>query len=134
MKKVLSILGLLCAICLLNPGNGSGTLAYAAGEVEENCTLQNRSSDSQQKQLIFELSDELKKSACVAPRGFQLPTFTPTERTFRNITRLVRIVQLKEENNLHKTSETVSVSQTINYFSLLCRSGYHIYALRKIII
>lgn len=131
----MSILGLLCAICLLNPGYGygSGDTAHAARQTED-CTLQNNSPESQQKQLMFELSDGLKKSACVAPRGFQLPVSSPTERTCRNITRFIRIAQLKEDNNLHKTSETVSVFQTINHSSLLCRSGYHIYALRKIII
>lgn len=133
MKKVLSILGLLCAICLLNPGNGSDSMAYAS-EQTESCTLQNNPLDSQQKQLMFELSDGLKKSACIAPRGFQIPSSSPTERSYRSILRFVRIAQLKEDNNLHKTSETVSVFQTINYSSLLCRSGYHIYALRKIII
>ena len=48
--------------------------------------------------------------------------------------RATQYFRLKEINLLRKVSEVVTTHQTINFSTLLCRMGYHVYALRKIII
>ena len=46
----------------------------------------------------------------------------------------IQYFRLKEINLLRKVSEEVTICQTINFSTLLCRMGYHVYGLRKIII
>ena len=48
--------------------------------------------------------------------------------------RAIQYFRLKEINLLRKVSEEVTICQTINFSTLLCRMGYHVYGLRKIII
>ena len=55
-------------------------------------------------------------------------------RIQRHAVRILQDIRLKGEDKLQKVSEYVSYCQRVNYSSLLCRMGYHVYALRKIVI
>lgn len=133
MRKVLSILSLLCAILLLSPKDGFSKQDCIPVKAQKS-TFEEKDSDSHQKQMMFELSDDLKKSSGLAPRGFQIQNVSLIQRISKNATKLLQAINIKEDNILRKTREAVSASQTINFATLLCRSRYHIYALRKIII
>lgn len=85
-------------------------------------------------QRLEELSDELKSRTCLLPR-----------RTVQLISHSVKVreeksqkvfwqTRLNGENKLYRTSEFTSDCQIIQFATLLCRKGYYIYALRKLLI
>lgn len=81
------------------------------------------------------LSNDLKGSNCLTPRRVvQSGNNTIDIRIQKSAEKFLQLLRLKEENMLRKISEGVSLCQTINLSTLLCRKGYHVYALRKIII
>lgn len=116
-------------------------LPEGESKAEDNRTLaqtetimkENSASDSQQKLEI--LRSDLKDSNCLTPRRTIQTVNNPVNfRIQKSAEKLLQLLRLKEENSLRKISEDVSLSQTINLSTLLCRKGYHIYALRKILI
>lgn len=82
------------------------------------------------------LSNDLKEINCLTPRRAMQATGNSTfnVRLLKIEEKVHQYFHLKEENLLLKISEEVVTYQTINISTLLCRTGYHIYALRKIII
>lgn len=133
MKKILSIIGLLCLVLLLNPENRfSSTDSNAI--VSAQSIIEAADDSSHENEVRFELSKDLQESSCLLPRIHQSTNGNWVQRITRSDNKLLLFLLLKEHNLLRKVSETVSAYQTTNYSSLLCRSGYHIYALRKIII
>ncbi len=81
------------------------------------------------------LSSELKGSNCLTPRRtVQSGSNTFNIRLLKNEEKVFQFFHLKEMNLLRKVSEEVIACQTINVSTLLCRMGYHVYALRKIVI
>ena len=81
------------------------------------------------------LSCDLKSCNCLTPRRTtQNISNTLNIRLLKIEKRTIRYFRLKEINILRKVSEEVTTYQTINFSTLLCRMGYHVYGLRKIII
>lgn len=81
------------------------------------------------------LSSDLKGSNCLTPRRTAQTSINTFDiRIQKNAEKILQIFRLKEANLLRKVSESVSICQTINRSALLVRTGYHVYALRKIII
>jgi len=81
------------------------------------------------------LSSDLKGSNCLTPRrSIQNVSNTLNIRLLKIEERAIQYFRLKEINLLRKVSEEVTICQTINFSTLLCRMGYHVYGLRKIII
>ena len=81
------------------------------------------------------LGNDLKGSNCLTPRRtIQNVSNTFNIRLLKIEERATQYFRLKEINLLRKVSEVVTTHQTINFSTLLCRMGYHVYALRKIII
>lgn len=133
MKKIFCIVALFCLALLLNLFSGfSNTDSNAIVSVQSIIEVEDNS--SHENEVRFELSKELKESSCLLPRVQQSSNSSWVQRITRSDNKLLQFLLLKEHNLLRKVSETVSAYQTINHLSLLCRSGYHIYALRKIII
>lgn len=81
------------------------------------------------------LSNDLKSSNCLTPRRtIQNISNTLNIRLLKIEKKVIQYFRLKEINLLRKVSEEVTICQTINFSILLCRRGYHVYGLRKIII
>lgn len=81
------------------------------------------------------LSSDLKSSNGLTSRRIvQTTGNTVNIRLLKNAEKTFQLFRLREENILLKIYEEVTINQTTNLSSLLCRMGYHIYALRKIII
>lgn len=133
MKNFLFIFTLLLGMLLFLPEEESKAEDNRTLPQTETITKENSASDSRQKLEI--LRSDLKDSNCLTPRRtIQTVHNTVNFRMQKSAEKLLQLLRLKEENSLRKISEDVSLSQTINLSALLCRKGYHIYALRKILI
>lgn len=131
MKNILFIVGLLLGMLLFAPEMETKSNDLFVATSQEAVVKEKGSSDVQHRLEI--LSNELKGSHCLTPRrNIQSSGFSFELRILKNIERTLRDLRLKEVNHLCKVSEDVSVSQTINFSTLLCRWGYHVYSLRKI--
>jgi len=81
------------------------------------------------------LSNELKHHSSIIPRRtIQLVHSIVNVRILRNCEREHQQFRRKKEEQLRKISETVSDHLITTYFTLLCRRGYYIYTLRKLLI
>ncbi|MDR1676251.1 MAG: hypothetical protein LBR86_07275 [Tannerella sp.] len=82
------------------------------------------------------LSNELKGHTCVLPRqtSGQGIHHIANKRTLRSLEKVLQQFRLRSENRLRKVSETISYCQILNYFTLLCRRGYYVFTLRKLLI
>ncbi len=86
-------------------------------------------------QRNFELiSKDLKSSHGIARRNIQTTNFNCCIKLHKNTIRLLQYLRIKETIQLQKVSEYITTCQTAKLSALLCRMGYHVYALRKIII
>jgi len=133
MKKYFFILGLLMAFLL-------GMPAEEISDEKEILTEQGRilpdHQDEKGMQKRFEqISNDMRNSNCLTPRRHVQSTYSITHpRVIRNAVKIIQYVRLKEVNKLLRITEYETLRQTINYSSLLCLKGYHVYTLRKIII
>ncbi|MDR1103066.1 MAG: hypothetical protein LBL42_04840 [Tannerella sp.] len=97
-------------------------------------TGQKAPTDAEQRLTV--LSNELKERTCVLPRqtSGQWVRHTANKRTLRGLEKVLQQFRLKGENRLRKVSEIISECQIINYYTLLCRRGYYLFTLRKLLI
>lgn len=133
MKNFLFIVTLLLGALLFLPEEESKAADHSVSARTETVMKENSASDSQQKLEI--IRNELQESKGLTSRRLA-QTVHPTLncRFQKSAEKLLQLLRLKEENSLRKISEEVSLRQTIHLSTLLCRKGYHIYALRKILI
>lgn len=134
MKNFLFILTLLFGILLFIPEDRLKSDDVMAIAHQQEAVMKEKAAADLQHSLEV-LSSDLKGSTCLTPRRtIQASTSTFNIRLFKCEEKTLQYFRLKEINQLRKVSESVSTCQTINVSTLLCRMGYHIYALRKIII
>jgi hypothetical protein len=101
--------------------------------VRENVSLtKNKDMDTQQRIELLRI--ELKSRTCILPRRTMQPDNHTIDRMFRSKEKTGQRIRLKSENRLWKVLETVSSHQTLSYYTLLCRKGYYVYTLRKLLI
>lgn len=132
MKNFLFILTLLFGILLFAPEDVASNDVVNIPE-KETVMKEKKTSDMQHQLEI--LSNDLKSSNCLTPRRIVQPTTnTFNLRIQKGAEKVLQVIRLKEANLLGKVSENVTICQTINLSTLLSRMGYHVYALRKIII
>ncbi|MDR3141742.1 MAG: hypothetical protein LBU37_08470 [Tannerellaceae bacterium] len=107
---------------------------FALNKCEAVVLEKNAANDMQHRFEI--ISNDLKNSNCRTPRrNVQNTNISPNNnKVIKNLIRILQDFQLKERELLRKVSEYVAERQTLNLASLLSRRGYHVYALRKIII
>lgn len=134
MKNFLFILTLLLGSLLFIPEEGEKNGNMPDVSAQKEAIMKEKGAADMQHHLEV-LSCDLKGSNCLTPRR----TIQPSGNTF-NI-RLQKIEEkasqyfrLKEIDLLCRVGEEVTICQTINFSTLLCRMGYHVYGLRKIII
>ncbi|MDR0429285.1 MAG: hypothetical protein LBH58_02260 [Tannerellaceae bacterium] len=82
------------------------------------------------------ISNDFKNRDCLTPRRNVQTSYAVSNQVkiLRHTIRSLQDLRIKETGQLQKTNEFVTECQTLNYSSLLTRRGYHVYALRKIVI
>ena len=133
MKKTLYILFLLVGIVLFIPNETQQESSAIFDLVGEESVWEEGQSDWEHH--IEVISNDLQDSHCLALRRSSQITYpTSNLRLFRTELKAHQFFCMKKTNLLRKVLEEVSTYQSINYSSLLCRMGYHVYGLRKILI
>ena len=134
MKVFLLIIILLLGIFFFTAEESQDDTAVLLSQAQkEMITVEEGTTDMQHHLDI--LSNELKDTNCLVPRrSIQTSSSTLNIRLFKFEKKILQISYLKKTNLLRKVSEEVTTFQTIKFSTLLCRMGYHIYGLRKIII
>ncbi|MBQ8530156.1 MAG: hypothetical protein IJ430_03215 [Parabacteroides sp.] len=134
MKVFLHIIILLLGVFFFTAEESQDDTAVLLSQVQkEMITVEEGTTDMQHHLDI--LSNELKDTNCLVPRrSIQTSSSTLNIRLFKFEKKILQISYLKKTNLLRKVSEEVTTFQTIKFSTLLCRMGYHIYGLRKIII
>lgn len=134
MKNFLFILTLLFGMLLFVPEEVQNNDTTPVFEAQKEAVMKEKGVADMQHNLEI-LSSDLKGSNCLTPRRTaQSPGNTLNIRLLKIEERAIQYFRLKEINLLRKVSEGVTICQTINFSTLLCRMGYHVYGLRKIII
>ncbi|MBD9168700.1 MAG: hypothetical protein EGQ00_17085 [Parabacteroides johnsonii] len=134
MKNFLFILTLLFGMLLFVPEEVQNNDTTPGFEAQKEAVMKEKGVADMQHNLEI-LSSDLKGSNCLTPRRTaQSPGNTLNIRLLKIEERAIQYFRLKEINLLRKVSEGVTICQTINFSTLLCRMGYHVYGLRKIII
>ncbi|MBO5225675.1 MAG: hypothetical protein J6B46_04630 [Parabacteroides sp.] len=134
MKVFLHIIILLLGVFFFTAEESQDDTAVLLSQAQkEMITVEEGTTDMQHHLDI--LSNELKDTNCLVPRrSIQTSSSTLNIRLFKFEKKILQISYLKKTNLLRKVSEEVTTFQTIKFSTLLCRMGYHIYGLRKIII
>ena len=134
MKVFLHIIILLLGVFFFTAEESQDDTAVLLSQAhKEMITVEEGTTDMQHHLDI--LSNELKDTNCLVPRrSIQTSSSTLNIRLFKFEKKILQISYLKKTNLLRKVSEEVTTFQTIKFSTLLCRMGYHIYGLRKIII
>lgn len=134
MKNFLFIL-LYCSVCcFLYPEDVQNNDPTPDLQAQKEAVMMEKGTTDMQHNLEI-LSSDLKGSNCLTPRrSIQNVSNTLNIRLLKIEERAIQYFRLKEINLLRKVSEEVTICQTINFSTLLCRMGYHVYGLRKIII
>ena len=134
MKDFLIILTLLFGILLFVPKDVQNNDTMPDLQAKKEMVMVEKGAADLQHNLEI-LSCDLKSCNCLTPRRTtQNISNTLNIRLLKIEKRTIRYFRLKEINILRKVSEEVTTYQTINFSTLLCRMGYHVYGLRKIII
>lgn len=134
MKNFLFILTLLFGMLLFVPEEVQNSVGVPDLSVQSEAVMKEKGAADMQQNLEI-LSNDLKGSNCLTPRRtVQATTNTLNIRLLKIEKKAIEYFRLKEINLLRKVSEEVTLCQSINLSTLLCRMGYHVYGLRKIII
>ena len=134
MKNFLFILTLLFGMLLFVPEDVQDNDTMLDLQAQKEAVMMEKGTADMQHNLEI-LGNDLKGSNCLTPRRtIQNVSNTFNRRLLKIEERATQYFRLKEINLLRKVSEVVTTHQTINFSTLLCRMGYHVYALRKIII
>jgi len=134
MKNFLFILTLLFGMLLFVPEDVQNNNTTPDLQAQKEAVMMEKGTADMQHNLEI-LSNDLKGSNCLTPRrNIQNVSNTLNIRLLKIKERTIQYFRLKEIDLLRKVSEEVTICQTINFSTLLCRMGYHVYGLRKIII
>ena len=121
MKNFLFILTLLFGILLFVPEDVQNNDTTLDLQVQKEAVMIEKGTADMQHNLT-------------PRRSIQNVSNTLNIRLLKIEEKAIQYFRLKEINLLRKVSEEVTICQTINFSTLLCRMGYHVYGLRKIII
>lgn len=81
------------------------------------------------------LTSDMKNSNLLSPRRvIQTITYSFNLRTQNQVEKTVQYLRLKGHDLISKLLENNSITHHINYSALLARNGYHVFALRKLLI
>lgn len=133
MKKFLFIIGLFIAIFLFVTEKETNSDTCILAQREAIMKEKNAATDMQHRLEV--ISNDLRNSNCLTPRrNVQTSYQVPALRVTKSAIRILHDIRLKGADRQQKVSEYVTICQTTNRSALLCNRGYHVYALRKIIL
>lgn len=135
MDKWLFIIGCLSFYLLFPSCNGE---MVSNGYVPANgyeTVMKEKCPVNDMKHRVEVICNDMKNSNCRTPRRNVQPSFSVNYRKYilHNI-RAIYDTRVKDAGQAQKVSEDILQIQSSLYSSLLCCMGYHVYALRKIII
>lgn len=134
MKNILYIVALLGIYLLFSPSQEE-VMSNDASVAGQEAVMKEKSSAADMQHRIEIISNELKNSnGCTPRRNIQPTNSSHLTSLQKQLTRSMYEIRVKGADQLQKVSEYIAYCQTSNYSALLCRMGYHVYALRKIII
>ena len=134
MKNFLFILTMLFGMLLFVPEEDQKSNTSPDLSAQKEAIMMEKGTADMQHNLEI-LTSDLKGSNCLTPRRtVQTVSNTINIRLLKIEEKTIQYFRLKEINLLRKVSEEVTICQTINFSTLLCRMGYHVYGLRKIVI
>lgn len=94
--------------------------------------------DSETKDMqtcLAVLTSDMKNSNLLSPRRvIQTITYNFNLRTQNPVEKTTQYLRLKGHDLISKLLEYSSITHHINYSALLTRNGYHVFALRKLLI
>ncbi len=107
---------------------------FPASLLEKEATMK-ETGKALQEQYLTILTENIKNSNLLTPRrAISLLTFSINLRSQSHIGKAIQQLRLRGHDLMEKLSEEKSITHHINYSTLLCRNGYHILALRKLLI
>ncbi|MDL2264843.1 hypothetical protein LJC57_04255 [Parabacteroides sp. OttesenSCG-928-G07] len=134
MKKLFFIIALLTIALQFTPNKETDKQNITRSTESESVMKEENTATDVQHHLEV-ITNDIKNSNCLVPRrNVQTYQFIPRINVFKNTVRIFQDIRLKGAEKLQKVSEYLSGQQTINYSILRSVKGYHVYALRKIII
>lgn len=134
MKKLFCIIALLTIVFQFTSTNEASEQGLGILTEREYAIMEENAATEVQHRLEI-ITNDIKNSNCLVPRrNIQTYQFVPRINVFKNTVRVFQDIRLKEAEQLQKVSKYISDLQTINYSILRSVKGYHIYALRKLII
>lgn len=133
VKQFLYIIGFLFALLLFSPNDQKSDLCPT--HLQETQSVMEETEQANREQHIAILKDDLKNSNLLSPRRtlqsvssqFHIRSQSQTEKN-------IQYFRLKGYDLMAKLLEEKSITHHINYSTLLCRNGYHVFALRKLLI
>lgn len=134
MKRLLLFIGLLIGTLLFVSENETAGNDQATPQGQET-VMKEKNPVSDIHYRIEALGNELKESNCLTPRR----VFQPTSQSFQirfqqSFDKLLQSLRQRSLGAIFKTSEDLSLGQSIHLSTLFCRAGHHVFALRKLII
>lgn len=134
MKQFLVIIGfVLSAVLFFNRNEKVQMFAMSIAQANE--TVMEEPADHDMETCIAVLSSDLKNSNLLSPRRVvQTITYNFNLRTQNQVEKTYQFLRLKGHDLISRLLENVSITHHINYSALLTRNGYHVFALRKLLI
>lgn len=134
MKRLLLFTGFLIGILLFFSDKRAED-RRADGYAAQETVLEEKSQAADMQHRIVALGKDLQETQATAPRrAFQTNPSTFNLRTAQTVEKLLQAFRLRNEDVHYKTSENLSVCQTLHISTLFCRMASHVYALRKLVI
>ncbi len=133
MKKAIFITSLLCAFLMLT-STPKVDMNAVLEQTQETVVKAKSHTTEMNHRVEFLGKDTRGGNVLTARRSVQILSCSSETRSIGSIVRITQDIRIKGAERLQKISEFTSRLQTINYSALLTRKGYHVYALREIII
>ena len=133
MKQFLYVIGFLLLFFLFNSNREGARLHVEIPQEEDVVMVETGKADMEQ--CLKALSDEMKHSNLLTPRRAFVPLSCHlASRAHSQIGKNIQFWRLKEHELITKLLENEAIQHRVNYSTLLCRNGYHVFALRKLLI
>lgn len=134
MKQFLLVIGfVLGTVLFFNQDEKAQPFDISSALVKE--AVMEDSAGRDMETCLAVLTSDMKNSNLLSPRRvIQTITYSFNLRTQNQVEKTVQYLRLKGHDLIFKLLENKSITLHINYSALLTRNGYHVFALRKLLI
>jgi len=135
MKHCLYVIGILAAILLFGMDSDSFFFHSDRIAMNEEKAVVEQTAQRHQEQCKAILSEDLKNGNLLTRnRTFQVNTIQINVRCITQSERQIQYFRLKGCDLLAKLTAITAIDHFVNYTAILCSKGYHVFALRKLLI